>query len=694
MLGAILSAPRKGTDKKPMHDITWRHFNNLSQGAKDSLHPVFLRRILLNVVPSIRAMRHGVVERSHPGITNGWQSRLSTVLLCVHKAEDREAANGHPVSPEPAIYHFILRHLSMQGNIFATEQVISDMKARGLPLTKKAHELRLTSLAQWLRWRAEQHARLKLSQSFKPGDRFTSLLKRESFFPEDAANLLNGLLGDLRSESMVGFRFRTLELLLRAAKEAGNEEAMVSILKDGYGVDLDNPDMLPEHVAANAKVISPPADSEWNVDVAKAREEQRDEADGYFSSATRPKSPYAPVNTNTLNTILDHLARRQDYWRTARIFEVLSQPLEMGVKPLDSAGAFLTDLQSKITSSVVKEVPLHGSTSVKGSVSDEESPPLTLSEAVAQEEASGEAINIFGKPLQTTSLDSSWKVEDAEAASHLAVPFSTFLSAMVSPSQIVEAIGQQADLSALLGNHDDQPPPANSTSFSLIIRSCANAALSANSSLTANERENAASMAVHYLRCSMRYSADKTNLFLVRFAAIEEEASRRIHHLVDSNDGDLEKKRKAIALWKASRRLYLIYPSSLTSHKQVTAVLRMGQSPYWSRKMGSRITRAALDVAREILEYQRDEVQVLENETQVLADETYSLEDKTTSTVATGTLQDAESAPQRSDHGVAEGLAGKAQSYRAPPINRLDLTGQIRILKQNIAGLEEIVGKR
>ncbi len=707
MLGAALAAKRKETDQNPIHNIVWEHFHHLSDGAKRSLHPFYLRRVLIKVVPSMRAIQRGVVDPSDYGKMKAWQSRLRKVLFYLHEAEDREAAKGHPIRPEPALYRFILRHLTLTGNLFATEQVIADMKERGIPLAKKVHELRLTSIAQWLRRRSEEHTRRELSKTFQPGQRFTSLMKLEPFFPEDAAILLDGLLADLRGEFIAGFPVKTLELLLRTAKEAGNEEAMVSILKDGFGVDLDFPDVQPDSMAANSNGHSS-AEGDWNVGVAQAREEQNSDADappGYFDSAARPTYSYPPITSYALNTILDHLARRPDYWRTARSFEVLSQPLNAAIVPSNPVQAFLADLQAKTAASFVEELPAVGQDPnlVENSRLEDEDPPLTLSEAIAQEEASGQTIKFFGKTQQTSS-DSVSQAEEAELTAYPAIPFSNFLSTVASPSQVVEAIQRQGDLSTLLDVLEVQSPLANSTSFSLLIRTCANAALTTDPSSTVNERENAANMAVHYLRSSVRNDMERRNAFLVSFAAIEEEAARRLQQIIGSQEGNLKGRREALSLWKYYRQVHLAYPPSLTSHKQAVAVYHMSQNAFWPRQVRLRLTDAAIKEARKVLRFQMDELHVLKGEpwkdvkdgrlTDARESDTAAVETTTFLEKASPNSQQDETPSRRSPDGLTdEPPSVKLQTHREPPARRLHLPTQISILQENIAALEDLIEK-
>lgn len=339
-------------------------------------------------------------------------------------------------------YVFVLRQFATTGYLIGSEQVIKEIERLGLAVDRKVYEARLATLAQWITTNLDIRRRFWAYQNMTRADErktgsLAAVLSRArlpglanqggmpSFFPPEIARLLGDMLYSLRFKDALEYRQSTLDLLLRVAKEIERPEALNAILKAGYGIDLQFPDIPEIGIAVSARQATKKGskkrakqeEEDWVEQVTRATDSSAVGSAASVSTSTTDAASVAPdsidgteINVHALNTLVDGLGSSGDVWKMLQTFEVLGHPL--GSQSSKTARSSLsTSLEGSTPStSTIPERVVHRTgtvTSTAAKHAEDADPPLTLSEALNREESSGERLSFFGLSSKTAKDSSS-----------------------------------------------------------------------------------------------------------------------------------------------------------------------------------------------------------------------------------------------------------------------------------------------
>lgn len=449
-------------------DQVWKAFVDLSSETRGTLPLYALKRVLRMVVPPLSVVKkqwqskvekcNGTPASIAEATIYPYEYRLQAVISAMRRSE-RSALSGKihgSVEEEQGShvmersnqnsfstndYVFVLRQFATTGYLMGSEQVIKEIERLGLAVDRKVYEARLATLSQWITTNLDIRRRFWAYQKSTRADerRFSGLAgaltrarlpglandgKMPSFFPPEIARLLGDMLYSLRFKDALEYRQSTLDLLLRVAKEIERPEALNAILKAGYGIDLQFPDVpevefavaSPVSVKKGSKKRSKQGDEDW-VDQVTRRASAIDQpvqapsvnshnASIHSTSSSTPPSAIggAEINVHAMNTLADGLGASGDVWKMLQTFEVLGHPIrEQG--PIDNSATSATQEKAATSTMPEKVIRRTGTvTSTSPQHAEDADPPMTLSEALAREEQSGERLSFFGISSKSDDL--------------------------------------------------------------------------------------------------------------------------------------------------------------------------------------------------------------------------------------------------------------------------------------------------
>jgi hypothetical protein len=436
-------------------DLVWKAFTDLSSETRSTLPLQALKRVLRMVVPPpsvVKKQWQAKVQKcngSPASIAEAtvypYEYRLQAVISAMRRSERSamEEAVGEEVEQEQGSnvmerknqnsfstndYVFVLRQFATTGYLTGSEQVIKEIERLGLAVDRKVYEARLATLAQWITTNLDIRRRFWAYQNMTRADErktgsLAAVLSRSrlpglvnqgrmpSFFPPEIARLLGDMLYSLRFKDALEYRQSTLDLLLRVAKEIERPEALNAILKAGYGIDLQFPDIPEIGIAVSTRATTKKGskkrakqeEEDWVEQVTRATDAVTGSAASIsktadVASATTGSIDGAEINVHAMNTLVDGLGASGDVWKMLQTFEVLGHPLgSQSAGPGRSESSKALDDTPPSTSTLEKVVRRTGTvTSTAAQHAEDADPPLTLSEALNREESSGERLSFFG----------------------------------------------------------------------------------------------------------------------------------------------------------------------------------------------------------------------------------------------------------------------------------------------------------
>ncbi|GHJ86307.1 hypothetical protein NliqN6_2709 [Naganishia liquefaciens] len=469
MLLRLINAPAR-TRESSRHagarthsDLVWKAFIDLSSETRGSLPLHALKRVLRMVVPPLHVVRkqwhskiqkcNGTPESIVEATVYPYEYRLQAVISAMRRSERNglegtaesdmeveeagqvlERSNQNSFSTND--YVFVLRQFATTGYLTGSEQVIREIERLGLAVDRKVYEARLATLSQWIATNLDIRRRFWAYQKTTRAEerRFSGLAaalmrarlpglandgKMPSFFPPEIARLLGDMLYSLRFKDALEYRQSTLDMLLRVAKEIERPEALNAILKAGYGIDLQFPDIPEVEIAVSSPVSTKKgsrkrnkqAEADWVDQVtqrARAIGEtvQASSAHSIDASPASPSASFAAaaaigaeINVHAMNTLVDGLGSSGDVWKMLQTFEVLGHPIKEQKSADRSTEPQVLSSSSSSESSSMLARPIRRTgtvTSTSPRHAEDADPPMTLSEALEREEQSGERLSFFG----------------------------------------------------------------------------------------------------------------------------------------------------------------------------------------------------------------------------------------------------------------------------------------------------------
>ena len=185
---------------------------------------------------------------------------------------------GSGWTPDLDDYHFILSHFAAVGHHKGAVQVLREIREVGLELHTKAYGLCLQAIACRLSLprREEDSARLR----------------------DECVRLCMHIVDMIRKRNST-IPSACLDLALRILKDSERTDVFASVIKAGYGIDLDFPDRPP--------------------------------------LTTEVPQKYVPFSASALTTVVDYFGRRRMISKMVSVFEVLNSPLPNGISPLQGS---------------------------------------------------------------------------------------------------------------------------------------------------------------------------------------------------------------------------------------------------------------------------------------------------------------------------------------------------------------------
>lgn len=634
----MMYIPASKKEINPQHDKAWAAFTGLTDETRSKLPAYMLKRILRHVVPTKKFIQKAFIakrnastlsERDTTQVTDfPWEPRLQYVTSYLKALEESEKLQkGRPLEPQERImeisdYLHILRLFSLTGHIHGAEMVIREMQAVGLPLTDTALELRLAVITTWLSTRKQIYRRFVYEEAKRThrtvyGIGHKAVVQTQPFFPPDIAALLKDILQAIQNQSAPHYRRFSTDLLLRIAKETGNDQALEKLLKTVYRVDLKYPDADTENFALDSvEKDQRKASTKWSKGLPTNNVDQ----------GTGLSPVPREMNVHTLNTVIARFAEQGDIWKVLQTLDVLSTPIdriELKSK-LDIPGAsglgLISDLGQGITTVIQEDA--------RPQIQEEEA--VTLTEALRREAESGETLGFFGKatPVDVTPTEVSIKFPIR--------PSSDFLSVLPSPFEIQSHMAE-TPMSSVSRNdmrYYDNDHLTNSKTYDQAIKACA---IQAGIARNYVERRRATALGIHFLKVAVRDMMERHNAFLavwLRMTSLTHDLkdfakeSKLPTELVDA-DGEetLVARNKTLAKTRvdemkadqirAKLRAQMEYPAINIDSWMVLPlyqVIRSAKSNRGERGLSSWITRSLEELDAEVekvSQYYRQEWQII-----------------------------------------------------------------------------------
>lgn len=789
-------SPRQ-TGARAHSDLVWKAFGDLSSETRGSLPLQTLKRVLRMVVPPLNVVRKqwqakvqkcngtpaSIVEASvYP-----YEYRLQAVISAMRRSErnslegategsveveqggqSMERSNQNSFSTND--YVFVLRQFATTGYLTGSEQVIKEIARLGLPVDRKVYEARLATLSQWITTNLDIRRRFWAHQkSTRADERKLSGLaatltrarlpglandgKMPAFFPPEIARLLGDMLYSLRFKDALEYRQSTLDMLLRVAKELERPEALNAILKAGYGIDLQFPDIPEVEIAVcspvstkkGSKKRNKQVDVDWVDQVTqRARAiDQTVQASSRNSINPDPSTPApapigAEINVHAMNTLVDGLGASGEVWKMLQTFEVLGYPIKEQVSTNSSA---ISEVSTNVESSTTPERLIRRTgtvTSTSPQHAEDADPPMTLSEALEREEQSGDRLSFFGissksdDPASSSTLPKFFnqaeysRSVDAEAGWRKA---EEFLRRQLTPVEIQSRAREPGSLSALetmdghailKANQEMEPRSrhayrSNTTTYSTLIRHA-----SRHAAWRMKDNKEGAyavySLSEHFLKDATYEMIGRHNIFLGQWVRIREWAitqrslaMQEVETMMRGKNGPadtatmeldadgrhrLQMRMDAIESRKSWLRSKIYRPSLLVTPEMVRPLfqaLRAGKKLEGERR---RMFTQALEDVQRCVQYLREEWEVLtgrqwQSEAQSLESTMNGMQQ------ADGTT---DIAPPSSSESPAS-LTATSPAFEPTYIaldhrdshHKFQLSKHLSLLRRDLAGLEELV---
>lgn len=667
-------------------------------------------------------------------------------------------------------YVFVLRQFATTGYLAGSEQVIKEIERLGLAVDRKVYEARLATLAQWITTNLDIRRRFWAYQNMSRADeRKTGSLaavlfrarlpglanqgRMPSFFPPEIARLLGDMLYSLRFKDALEYRQSTLDLLLRVAKEIERPEALNAILKAGYGIDLQFPDIPEIGIAVSSRAATKKGskkrakqeEEDWVEQVTRAADSATVEsaASGSTHTTTDPASTStvpmdgAEINVHAMNTLVDGLGASGDVWKMLQTFEVLGHPLrsqsardsarsESPVE-LDGSASPTPATSEKIvrrTGTVISTAAQHA---------EDADPPLTLSEALNREESSGEQLSFFGLSSKTTDGASSSSLpsffNQAEYSGELDVgeggfrKAEEFLSRPAMPSTLQARARDPARVSAYetMDDHailhviQDLDPRSrhtyrsNTTTYQTLIRhSARHAAWKMKEDTTAAYAMY--SLGGHFVKDAAHEMMNRHNVFLDQWVQIREwaltqrslvlrdaeaktsGAEANSSHSVSDVTHSLRSRLNAIESRKAWLRSKIYHPSLLVTPDMIRPLIQ-------ALRAGKRLEGQRKRLLAQVVEDVQRCVSYLKEEWEVLTGREWKVESQATDTFSKdATLASTSgSAVPSSEHNSTSSTSLPTHSPvflaldHRDPGRKFQLSKHLSLLRRDITGLEHVV---
>lgn len=668
-------------------------------------------------------------------------------------------------------YVFVLRQFATTGYLAGSEQVIKEIERLGLAVDRKVYEARLATLAQWITTNLDIRRRFWAYQNMSRADErktgsLAAVLSRArlpglanqgrmpSFFPPEIARLLGDMLYSLRFKDALEYRQSTLNLLLRVAKEIERPEALNAILKAGYGIDLQFPDIPEIGIAVSTRVATKKGskkrvkqgEEDWVEQVTRAADSATVESAASASTQTPTDAAStstvpvdgAEINVHAMNTLVDGLGASGDVWKMLQTFEVLGHPLRSQSArdsaarseppaTLDSSASPTTTTPEKVvrrTGTVISTAAEHG---------EDADPPLTLSEALNREESSGERLSFFGLSSKTpddtssSSLPSFFnqaeyngELDGGEAGYRRA---EEFLSRPAMPTTLQARARDPARVSAyeIMDDHailqviQDLDPRSrhsyrsNTTTYQTLIRhSARHAAWKMKEDTTAAYAMY--SLGGHFVKDASHEMMNRHNIFLDQWVQIREWAlaqrslvlrdaeaktsgtDANSAHSVSNNDTSLRLRLDAIESRKAWLRSKVYHPSLLVTPDMVRPFIQ-------ALRAGKRLEGQRKRLLAQVVEDVQRCVQYLKEEWEVLTGREWKVETQVTDTLSKDATPGSKSgfAVPSSEHNSTSFTSTQAYSPAYLALDHRDsgrkfqLSKHLSLLRRDIAGLEHVV---
>lgn len=569
-LTASASSRSRHSSREEWHSRIWNCFEALSPFTRAQLPVPILRDVLHQVVPEKSVVRSWLAEtlreekakalmaKGEEGIAYPWEGRLQTVISVMLASSTRfletettsklQSGWDQDAAPNPprknlvtsTDYLFVLSHLALTGSLSSSESVITELKHRQIPLTRRINLARLKTLSKWitnrstiLRKRAGLQAEKILERNGYTRHSYGGSIKSAHIelsnliVPEEVATLLKSLLKDLVIDQPLHPRRMALDHLLRIAKEAGDSGALRKILLAGYGLDLEYPqrpvseggseregeeDMtVGRPMVEGQGAVSEMIEELDLLNGERSRKERksnrlfRGEDKGSSTMIEGDKqNSLVPLSRHALNTIMEDLGGRGEIWKMLSVFEVLAD----GETGEDTSGSVMrgmdlseydqdrdlekVKLQLPPTFFSPAERPQAESDAAKAEQEEneeDEGEPLTLTEALEKEERTRQGLSIFGLPkIVNSSRKKDSKASPVKQVSQTSKArafgdykrFSDFLSSPPYPSIIESEVNQQIQSGQVMSFQRKDYGKANSRTYAVGIRYAAIYAASRN----------------------------------------------------------------------------------------------------------------------------------------------------------------------------------------------------------------------
>ena len=587
-------------------DRTWEELKSLNKKQRDDLTPALLKRVLRHVVPPGHVARAQMIfNRNAADLSEAdistvtqytWEPRLQLVASLMKSLEPH---NGDGVvRPQDRVleiddYLFVLRQFAVTGHLAGSERVVKEMIASGIPLDIKVYDLRLAVLTKWLTIRKDIYRRF-VAHKARTEDTHTYGVERDAirdstpFFPPDIAELFQDMLKSMKGKKEIVYRQFTYDMILRVAKETGNKTAMEKMLKTVYQVDLEFPET--EMSALRSRLDGLIHDDDLN-----GTSEVLDRARGLTPQALADEPQ---LNTHAFNTLIFHLAERGDLKAMLQAFEVFGQPVHEMELASEAETLYSAVVEAEVEEDVDvdAEFEFEGVVAGKGEgettttesreheVNDVDDEPLTLSEALAREEASGQRLGFFG---QTTTPDPSIIAGGESRVEEPGFPIRpahVFLPRIAFPKELeaslVNTLRSSSSTPSTPSNplqslreleHTDQPFLTNSSTYRTLIKACA---VHSSLSTSSTDRRQAFNLGLHFLLCASRDMMWRHNRFLATWIKIRETTSDLrlprdwINLKWPDGTGDINPIRRAL-------RSRLIHPALTVDSHMVSPLFKM-----------------------------------------------------------------------------------------------------------------------
>ncbi|KZW03884.1 hypothetical protein EXIGLDRAFT_715930 [Exidia glandulosa HHB12029] len=252
----------------------YKDFFTLGEPGDLSLHTH--QQVLRRCVAPTHAVRQGAAARMREAhgrdAKHLYETRLQRVISMIRAAG---------MQPTLADYNFVLEQFAAAGYQTGASKVFQEMIQAGLEPSGRSYGLVLQAVAH----------RLELPCAY----RFREQVERE------ASQIVDMVLNDMDARGIAAQSVH-VDLCLRITRTTGSKDSFLQLLRQAYGIDLENPDRHPLTAADTA------LPSLGDMEAAPAPELQ-------------------PFSVHVLNTVVNFLGSKDSVSQMILAFEVLTNPL-------------------------------------------------------------------------------------------------------------------------------------------------------------------------------------------------------------------------------------------------------------------------------------------------------------------------------------------------------------------------------